>query len=638
MKIRSSLYLYWILICAAECIFACVAKDPIPPNAADIIYFLVYSFMGYSAFFAAAGLGFDVFAKLIPGIGKKPGARQALASSLLAATLWTIFSYIKCRSFLVSKSIFFGNPIFFAAFLITFALAGVIAVIVYRKSISQSGGSGAVASKPTLAIAALLVFCVMYYHLNILKIWDTHITKSHIEESGKDMPNVVLITLDTVSSIHSDFDGEGKNSPTMKELAATGVGFPDTTASMPLTGPSHASILTGLIPQHHGVLKNTDILLDDFTTITEVLKKNGYETAVFMNMLSGVPEYNFTQGFDTIYTAMEGNSAVRYKLNRLDLFLLVQRISKPLIDLKLLPYANYENLWLALNWLKKAPEKPFFFWFHTYLAHAPYAPTEDIKEMFGVAGARNWSVDDNFAQTDSGTMLPQEKIKEITGLYHGDIYMADTCVKEIVKVLKDRNLIEKTLLVVTADHGETLQRHTPFLGHERELYEDTIRVPLIISMPGTIPASGIRNENPRLIDLMPTMLDLLHIQGEYPTDGESVANLVMGGDENPEKAAARITSFETIPPSGHTYKLGFRQSDMKYFSDLKTGEEFLFNLSDDLLEMNNLAADAENATELEKFRELHAEWFKTKNPKMSADVQNMNPETIKQLKDLGYLR
>lgn len=635
-RLQSTVLKLWMAVLLVECGAACFMKDPIQANAWDLAFFLVYSPVAYLAFFLFLKIYVEVSLKILPFPGKSPALVTALTTATLAGAAWTIFSYIRCRAILVSNDIFFGNPIFMAAFAAVIVVGIVVFFLSLKKELADCRDGAAPQKSKIPAIPVFAAFVVLYVFLNIVKIWDIHIVAPKKPDARENLPNVVLITLDTVSSIHSGFYFGGKDTPTLNELARNGVAFPDTTASMPLTGPSHATILTGLIPQHHGVLENSGYMSEEFTTITEVLGRNGYNSAAFVNMLAGIPKYNFTQGFDTAYSAWKGNSGVRYKLERVDLFMLADRVAKVLVAKGVQPMAEYESLWLALKWIKGVDEqRPFFLWFHTYLAHAPYAPPERVKKMFGVSGVPGWNVEDNFAATDSNKRLDAQKLKNIEGLYHGDIYMADECVKKIHDELKARNLLKNTLFIVTSDHGETFQRHTSFMGHERELYEDTIRVPAVFSFPGKIPALGARFDNPRLADLMPTILEFLGIEAP-PTDGKSFLPLLT--DANAKLPEREPTSFETIPLSGHTYKIGFRDGVWKYFYDLKTGEEFLFNLESDFLEQRNLMKAPEYADQAGRFRELQGKWFAETKPKTSATNKDMSPETIKQLKSLGYLR
>ncbi|MBI1785400.1 sulfatase-like hydrolase/transferase [Candidatus Sumerlaeota bacterium] len=308
--------------------------------------------------------------------------------------------------------------------------------------------------------------------------------------------NVVLITLDTTRPDHLGCYGAANaRTPNIDALAARGVLFRNAFCQVPMTLPSHTSILTGLYPHHHGVRLNGPYrLADNIPTLAEILKTNGYTTAAFVSAFVLDSQFGLDRGFDVYDDAItrraEGDAERR----------------------------GGETEALAERWLAHVHGgPPFFLWLHLFDPHMPYDPPPPYAEQFK---------DDP---------------------YDGEIAYADECVGKIVAALKQDGVEDSTMIVFTADHGEGLGEHGE-LTHSLFIYDTTLRVPLIIVPPSGMSAGvwkkGSRAEGlAQSVDIAPTILDTLTLAARPEFDG---ANLFAESASSPE---AKTLYAETLYPA-----------------------------------------------------------------------------------------
>ena len=278
--------------------------------------------------------------------------------------------------------------------------------------------------------------------------------------------NLLVITLDTLRADRLPLYGfQGFSTPAIDRIAAGGMVVEEAFASAPLTLPSHTSIFTGLHPPRHGVRDNASPPLHpQFTTLAEILRSHGLQTAGFVASVVVSPERGLDQGFD-LYSSgdparCEGAPS--------------RRRAGEVVD-------------EALSWLERHDAKPFFAWIHLFDTHRPYDLLDDYRNR------------------------------------HFDPYLAaimyvDSEIARLIEHLDARKLLDSTLIIVVGDHGESLGGHGEE-SHGIFLYQEALRVPFIVSGPGVAPG---RSRIARLIDVMPTVLDLfgLPVRG---LDGISLA-------------------------------------------------------------------------------------------------------------------
>ena len=285
--------------------------------------------------------------------------------------------------------------------------------------------------------------------------------------------DVLLITLDTTRADHLGCYGyERIETPHIDRLAAEGVLYERCYTPVPITLPSHLSILTGTYPAYHGVRENAGFYVaPELTTLAEVLKREGYSTAAFVGAYPLDSQTGLDQGFD-LYDDNYPSSLEEGKHPLLAGFF----DERPAADV-VLP---------ALGWLDEQ-NGPFFLWAHFFDPHQPQIPPSPYRERYA----------------DS--------------LYDGEIAAVDEAIGRLLARLEERGSLDRTLVVLTADHGEGLGDHGE-LTHALLLYSTTVRVPLIVRHPRG--PAGVRVGAPvATVDILPTILGQLGLEAPEAVQG-----------------------------------------------------------------------------------------------------------------------
>ncbi len=366
----------------------------------------------------------------------------------------------------------------------------------------------------------------MRTHLKLVSLLFLSLLLNQCQPGAKARPNIILITLDTT---RADALGAYGNSwavtPVIDRLAATGHLFGNCLSQAPITLPAHASIMTGLIPPHHGVRNNGTYQLQQKTTLAETLQNNGYATGAFVGSVILARQYGLAKGFlhyddDVVHYTETTESHI------------VTRRAETVIS-------------RALSWMKQT-QKPFFSWLHLYDAHWPYDPPSPFKEAYADQP------------------------------YLGELAYLDLQLGRLIHQLKQQGLWDNTLLVLTADHGESLGEHGED-SHGFFAYSATTHVPLILSGP-LVSQPGRRIEHlVRSIDIMPTLLDLLKLP--HP-DGLDGLNLYQN---QPRSAYA-----EAMIPFEGMYCSPVQALNDGAFSYYHAGQDELYDLKADPKEQDNL--------------------------------------------------
>jgi arylsulfatase A-like enzyme/tetratricopeptide (TPR) repeat protein len=397
--------------------------------------------------------------------------------------------------------------------------------------------------------------------------------------------NVLLISLDTLRPDHLGCYGyKDILTPTIDNLAGEGVLFEDALTSVPLTLPSHTSMLTGLYPISHGVRDNgTFILRDQFTTLAEVLKAREYATGAFVGSFILDSRYGLAQGFDIYNDEMGSDTGV-------SAFAPAERpaeaVRRP-----------------ACEWLERTLE-PFLAFVHYYDPHIPYEPPAPYDSLY-----------------------PGRP-------YDGEIAYSDREVGEVLDVLKQRGILDRTLVVLVSDHGEGLGAHDE-IAHGILMYDTTMKVVLIVRPPRehevsrAITASRRVNQVAELVDIMPTILDLLGIDVDIEFDGRSIVPLLVGRSLPPKNCY-----METLYPYfSHRWSplRGLRFNKWKY---ILAPEPEIYNVDKDPMESTNLyATETERAEQLRENLEVIAA-RESSGP--SVEI-NLSVEERRKLQALGYV-
>lgn len=399
-----------------------------------------------------------------------------------------------------------------------------------------------------------------------------------------DRPNLLLITLDTLRADHLGcYGGSAAKTPVLDGLAKEGILFMNTVAPVPLTLPSHSSLFTGHYPMAHGVRDNGGFLLpDEALTIAEVLKEKGWRTAGFVSAFVLHSRFGVAQGFDTYSDRIEVESTGSLSPDS------IQR-------------RGDEAVGEALDWLEDHVQEmgtvPFFVWVHLFDPHTPYEPPEPYATQYA--------------------MDP----------YAGEVAYTDELVGRLLDGLKHMKLTEDTLVMVMGDHGEGKGSHKE-LYHGLFIYDSTIKVPMIFRVPGM--AHRKVEGQVRLIDVMPTVLDLTGLEIPGGIAGVSLKPL-MTGEREDLKLAAYCESYFPAIHYGWSELKSLRIGNYKY---IQAPTPELFDLGSDPMEENNLASSKPDVASRmrENLGQLEERW----STDASVEAAPLDARTSEALRVLGY--
>lgn len=389
--------------------------------------------------------------------------------------------------------------------------------------------------------------------------------------------NVILITIDTTrADALGAYGKQGAGTPVMDALAAQGTVFDRAYSHAPITLPSHSSILTGLTPPQHGVRNNiTYRLQEDRQTLAERLRAQGFATAAFVSSIILDSRFGLDQGFDHYdddivhYTRREGKA-------------IVTRRAGTTIDAVL--------AWLDAH-QQSAPEQRFFNWIHFYDPHAPYDPPLPYAHAYA----------------DSP--------------YQGEIAYVDSQIGRLVASLRTHGLLDDTLIVITADHGDSFGEH----GEETHgffTYGTTTHVPLILSRPlGTTPGKHL-TQVVQSIDLVPTIMTRLGFAIPPELEGKPLSS-----------TDPRTVFSEAIIPKEDFYLAPVHSLKDQDFSFYYSSDLELYDLKADPQEKHNLAeSQPERAARYLDRIQLLLDNAATNSQRVSVDQA-----TIEMLRSLGYV-
>lgn len=438
--------------------------------------------------------------------------------------------------------------------------------------------------------------------------------------TGRDARGVVLITVDT---LRADYLGTYGNprvlSLNVDRLVSGGTLFRQAIAQSTTTSPSHASLMTSLYVQDHNVYSNFEALGDDPVTLAEALKAQGFATFAMVNMRHLNPEVlNLAQGFDVYVHS--GN--MRRASVTIDRF---------------------------LQWLDGLPkDQKYFAWLHVVDVHTPYHPPppydrfyygEDERDPRNRSLARIWPL---LPLQMSDHPLFTAWLEGITDLswvlaqYQGAVSYVDNELGRLLDSLESRQLLDRTAMVLTADHGESLGEHDMYFVHTG-LYEATVHVPLVTYFPGAERQGHQVREVVELVDVYPTVLEYFGVRPPQGLRGHSLWPLMRGAVQ-PERLAF-------IEHAGRNL-VALRSDRYKYIRHLRTahlqpsypfvaGKEELYDLREDPSEHLDLA---KTRPDLLKVFRAEAQARQRDRKSFKSGTPTLTRDTVDMLRSLGYVR
>jgi len=444
--------------------------------------------------------------------------------------------------------------------------------------------------------------------------------------SAQALPNIVLITIDTLRADHCSVYGYRLGTtPHLEELAREGARVETAYVPMPSTGPAHASLFTSRHPLAHRVLKNGHVLANDYPLLAEVLRGAGYGTAAFVSSFVLDDRFGYGQGFDSYDDDFRGADSSYPDMQ------LWEGIEVPgKFDRR-----AHQTTDRAISWLReKGRRDRFFLWVHYMDPHEPYDPPEPWRGKY---------------------VKPEMKPRNLgraVALYDAEIAFTDREVGRLLDELDDISAPESTLVVLTADHGEGLLDHG-FMGHGAILYEETLRVPLLVRWRGRVAAGSVIHGPVEIVDVMPTILGLAGISpGDLVLQGRDLTDVLTTGVAlDPQhrvffqRRFYRKKRVPAFPVEGVVFgrplrvkgdKYAVRRGGWKYIEAPMEGTRELYDLNSDPRErINLLSRRRELADELAG--EIEA-WRSEQEGLALGPAREAADEELERLRALGYVR
>jgi arylsulfatase A-like enzyme/tetratricopeptide (TPR) repeat protein len=406
--------------------------------------------------------------------------------------------------------------------------------------------------------------------------------RRRVDLSGARSFNVLLITLDTTRADHLGCYGyQPAKTPHLDGLAREGIRFARAYCPAPLTLPSHASIMTGLYPVTHGVRNNGHDLPSGIRTLAEILKGRGYSTAAFVSAFSVDSRFGIDRGFDVYDDTFLSDSPFK-----------TQNAERRAEE----TFAGFSR------WLEANGKDRFFGWVHYYDPHLPYDPPSPYKEEF------------------EGHP------------YDGEIAYMDQLVGAVLERLKEKGILERTIVVVAGDHGEGLGDKVE-TGHGIFLYEETLRVPLILYNPAVFPRSQVIDSQVRLIDVAPTLLEIIGLKNEASEmTGRSLVAWLRG--KSRKDLDSLVETFYPRENFGWSELIGLVSGRWKY---IQSPRPELYDVKKDPGEREDLfASSAGKAGELKKMLEQEL-LGSSAGGRPASGRTAVRPEDQERLRSLGYV-
>lgn len=374
---------------------------------------------------------------------------------------------------------------------------------------------------------------------------------------------VILISLDTLRQDHMSLYGYPRpTTPNLEAFAKQATVFTNAMSQAPYTLPSHMTMMTGMHPLSHNVRYHQDRLAENYVTIAERLKSSGFRTAGFTDGGFLEARHGFDAGFDEYddkplpgWVAKNG----------------FRRRSQQLKD-----------------WIFQRQKDRFFLFFHTFDCHAPYVTDEAAKAALAgtqpVVPPRARAFPDPIARLkqfrihDYMKLDQYETIDQLIDDYDATIRFVDERLGELLRGLEALGLMETALVIITSDHGEAFLDHGIYAGHGLTLYEEEVRVPLIVKFPGKRFA-GVRNDDVvRLIDLYPTICAAAEIEGSAQVEGVDLEDALLGRDPEPRVALGESPNFADHSAPGMDGVTNYvRRENMKYIDGCEIGVQAIMD-------------------------------------------------------------
>ncbi len=413
--------------------------------------------------------------------------------------------------------------------------------------------------------------------------------------SAANVPNVVIISIDTCRADYlSCYGNPSSTTPNIDAIANQGVLFENAISPVPLTLPSHSSMMTGTIPPSHGVHDNKGYQLGDSNiTLAEILKEKGFTTGAIVSAFVLDSAFGMDQGFETYNDSFGNINNTESSMER----------------------SGSETSRIANSWLQNHRNDKFFLFLHYFDPHFPYESPKPFAPEF---------------QSISKADMTMEIMKQrMAAKYAAEISYTDHCIGLVVEKLKKLKLFDSTLIIITSDHGEMLQEHGEN-SHGFFIYQSAVKVPLIFKLPGKYKPARINN-TAGLIDIAPTVCSLLDIDTKAPFDGVDLQKYL-----SPEHVSEQRNIYcETFLPTMYDAAplFGVVSDDWKYIQSTRPE---LYDLRNDPKELSDISTQQKQRSRLlqGKIKEILEQRTHGTSDNSKLDLDK---ESMAKLKSLGYV-
>lgn len=436
-------------------------------------------------------------------------------------------------------------------------------------------------------------------------------------------PNIILIISDTTRADHLGCYGYARNtSPNIDRFARGGLLFENCSSHAPVTGSSHASILTGFYPHETKVYDNRS-LSEDATSLPEILERNGYATMAVISNYVLRKGRRYEQGIEFYDDTMENLEIARDVPER----------------------RAPETARRAVELIDQVSEEPFFLWVLFQDPHGPYTPPDSLVEGFlpetTLRGAEGGIPPQRLLRVNSTVSgvggIPsyqrfgdEFEYDQYVARYDAEIRFMDQHFQRILDALEKRGLLDRSIVLFTSDHGEGMGEHDYYFAHGEFLYQGLLHVPLVIRYGDRL--RGRRSDPVQHVDIVPTLLEMAGVKTDIPFHGRDLR-------VEPEGTRNILSEMEmSLDGSGLRYSLV--RGALKLVLVPAVNESSLFDLDSDPGEEVDLAADPDHQVDLRDMRKNLDRMIREDLLQLPEGPvpDRLTDEEEKRLKALGYTR
>jgi len=447
--------------------------------------------------------------------------------------------------------------------------------------------------------------------------------KDEAATRASQQPNIILVSIDSLRADHLGCYGyERPTSPTIDRLAAEGVRFDNAISTSSWTLPAHAAMFTGLYNSAHAIVDTGMRLADEHLTLAEQLSAGGYATAGFFGGPHLHPTFGLAQGFAEYFNCMMPLVEMGDEAE-------VPDESHHLSHVDITGPRTIEKL---TTWLETAKlERPLFLFLHLWDVHYDYIPPSRYVEMFDPDYGGDVTAENYMRNGAINPKMTTRDLEHVVALYDGEIRFTDENLEQMLAVLDRHGELDNTLIVITSDHGDEFFEHG-WKGHQRTLFEEMVRVPLIMHWPGHLDSGLVVEDQVCLIDLLPTLLSLAGVPLGSEVQGRDLSPLLRG------KALPVQSALCELLVDDRDYR-ALRTNGWKVVLDRPAQRAFFHDLRADPRERRPLAQMTE------RFRAALTELRQVRNASIAfgqrlgrtADDAQLSDELEARLRSLGYL-